>query len=405
MRDRLGNITSQTDASGTTTFTYNALYRLTNADYPGTANDQSFTYDKVGNRKTMTKNAVTVAYVYDTGNRLKELHQNTTGGALLNSYVYDDDGNMWQKKNSSGAIIQAISYDAKGRAVTIYTSGFGTATQLTYDPYDYRIAKDDSTGSRTYLLEGEHVEAMLSGNNWMAMYLRGTVIDEIVNSYMFDTNGKWVNYTFHHDNLQSVLGLSGHEGTVLQTISYGPFGEKITVTGNANNNNLHYTGREEDPDTALYNYRARIYDPAIGRFITEDPKGFAAGVNFYAYVGNNPINYNDPYGQDAIYVNMPQYPITIPGTKIKLPLGHAAMESGSPTDKSLQNLYNYISKNYGQNTPVKGTYYDDADYQKVADFAVNRMNDPNRAPYSWNPLSPNTCKTFASDAVDAGRTP
>src|SRR5208337_5296448 len=101
--------------------------------------------------------------------------------------------------------------------------------------------------------------------------------------------------TFHHDNLQSVLGLSGHDGTVLQTISYDPFGNTISTSA-SNNNQLHYTGREQDPDTGLYNYRARIYDPSIGRFCTEDPKGFAAGVNFFIYAGQNPINANDPYG-------------------------------------------------------------------------------------------------------------
>ncbi|MEW6401338.1 MAG: RHS repeat-associated core domain-containing protein [Chloroflexota bacterium] len=296
VRDRLGNITSQTDASGTTSFTYNALYRLTNANYPGTANDQSFTYDKVGNRKTMTRNGITLTYNYNSGNRLTNIQQ---GGSTLNSFVYDDDGNMTQKKNGAGTVIQSIAYDAKGRAKSITTSGVGTATDLTYDPYDYRIGKIDSTGSRKYLLEGEHLEAIVSDNNWKAMYLRGTVIDEIVNAYYFGTDGKWVNYTFHHDALQSVLGLSGHEGSVLQTISYGPFGEKIATTGNANNNGLHYTGREEDPDTGLYNYRARLYDPTIGRFITEDPKGFEAGVNFYAYVNNNPINANDPDGLET----------------------------------------------------------------------------------------------------------
>jgi RHS repeat-associated protein len=170
---------------------------------------------------------------------------------------------------------------------------------LTYDPYDYRIAKTDSTGTRKYLLEGEHLEALLDGaNNWKAMYLRGAVIDEIVNAYYFDTNGRWVNYTFHHDALQSVLGISGHEGTVLQAISYGPFGEKINVTGSAPANYLHYTGRETDPDTGLYNYRARLYDPTVGRFITEDPKGFDAGVNFYIYCNNNGVNGNDPMGLD-----------------------------------------------------------------------------------------------------------
>lgn len=55
---------------------------------------------------------------------------------------------------------------------------------------------------------------------------------------------------------------------------------------------------DEGTSGPVYDYRARYYDPEIGRFISEDPLGFAAGdVNFYAYVGNNPINFNDPSGQ------------------------------------------------------------------------------------------------------------
>jgi RHS repeat-associated protein len=100
-----------------------------------------------------------------------------------------------------------------------------------------------------------------------------------------------------------VVGLSGHEGSVLQYIFYDPFGNKMMNTGVANNNSLHFTGREEDPDTGLYYYRARYYDPMIGRFLTEDPKGFMAGVNFYTYAQNNPINANDPSGKIAILDN------------------------------------------------------------------------------------------------------
>jgi len=106
----------------------------------------------------------------------------------------------------------------------------------------------------------------------------------------------------HHDNLQSVLGLSGHDGTVLQTTSYDPFGNITSTTGSSNNNQLHFTGREQDPDTLLYNDRIRIYDPITGRFISEDPLGFKAGVNFYVYCNNNGINANDPYGlAEAIF--------------------------------------------------------------------------------------------------------
>ena len=86
-----------------------------------------------------------------------------------------------------------------------------------------------------------------------------------------------MNYTFHHDNLRSVLGLSGHEGSVLQTIAYDPFCNIIGTTGAVNTNAIHYTGREQDPDTGIYYYRARHYDPSIGRFLTEDPKGLRQG--------------------------------------------------------------------------------------------------------------------------------
>lgn len=60
---------------------------------------------------------------------------------------------------------------------------------------------------------------------------------------------------------------------------------------------FRYTGREWDSEIGLYYYRARYYDPFSGRFITRDPLGLAAGdINFYRYVGNNPINYVDPLG-------------------------------------------------------------------------------------------------------------
>ncbi|QPJ66754.1 MAG: RHS repeat-associated core domain-containing protein [Candidatus Nitrohelix vancouverensis] len=71
-------------------------------------------------------------------------------------------------------------------------------------------------------------------------------------------------------------------------------------TGTAHRNRLKYTGRENDYATGLYYYRARYYDPEVGRFLTEDPMGFAAGINFYAYVNNNPINANDPSGNFAV---------------------------------------------------------------------------------------------------------
>jgi RHS repeat-associated protein len=51
-----------------------------------------------------------------------------------------------------------------------------------------------------------------------------------------------------------------------------------------------------DPTGPRKYYRARYYDPKIGRFMSEDPIRWAGGNNFYAYVGNNPVNRKDPFG-------------------------------------------------------------------------------------------------------------
>ena len=73
-------------------------------------------------------------------------------------------------------------------------------------------------------------------------------------------------------------------------------------TGNVTNSSgsisspFRYTAREFDSETSLYFYRARYFDPARNRFLSEDPIGFSAGVNFYRYVGNNPVALVDPMG-------------------------------------------------------------------------------------------------------------
>ena len=85
-------------------------------------------------------------------------------------------------------------------------------------------------------------------------------------------------------------------GLKVKTYSYDAFG-RITESGiGGGDNSYTYTAREYDTETGLYYYRARYYDPKAGRFITRDPIGFTGGINQYAYVGNNPVNWVDPDG-------------------------------------------------------------------------------------------------------------
>ena len=302
-RDRVGNITRVANriSGRITVYSYDALYRLQNVDSNINTEDRGYTYDKVGNRRSRTRNGQTVVYCYHVGdcniapkgNRLINIRTGSPTGALYRRFEYDDSGRLLTKRDGAGALLYTVTYNGKGRAETINGIGFA------YDPNDYRIQKQDNL----YLLEGEHLEATYSTAGVLQnKYLRGVVVDEIVNGYTYHSGdaNDWSNYTFHHDHLNSVTALTGHAGSTEETTSYDAFGGMLDQSFPGTENELLFTGRQWDEDNRLYYYRARYYDPEIGRFISEDPLGFGAGVNFYAYVGNNPVNFNDPSGNVCV---------------------------------------------------------------------------------------------------------
>jgi RHS repeat-associated protein len=101
------------------------------------------------------------------------------------------------------------------------------------------------------------------------------------------------------DNQGTVRNLIDDGGNLVEHLSYDSFGK----LSNASTTGFRYgyTGREQDSETGLDYYRARYYDAGVGRFISEDPIGFAAGdSNIYRYVGNSPVNATDPSGNRGV---------------------------------------------------------------------------------------------------------
>jgi RHS repeat-associated protein len=76
-------------------------------------------------------------------------------------------------------------------------------------------------------------------------------------------------YFYQSDGLGSVTSLSSSLGTVAASYTYDSFGNLTAQSGSATNP-YQFTGRDFDSETGLYYYRARYYDPTLGRFLAED---------------------------------------------------------------------------------------------------------------------------------------
>lgn len=304
-RDEVGNITQRIingPAPAIIDYQYDPAYRLLNADSSTDAHDRSFTYDKVGNRLSKTVNGNTHHYLYATGNRLTEIRANSPTGPLVNQFIYDDNGSLITRLNGNNQPELQLEYDQRRLASNIGVDGTPNTATFQYDPNAYRIEKQNSLETKQYFLEAEHLESIYDENNELqAHYLRGAIIDELINGFEKNTEGDLENITYHHDQINSITSTTNHNGEIQQRKEYSAFGETLNHTGTTFNR-LNYTGRELDWETDLYYYRARYYDPEIGRFISEDPIGFEGGINFYAYVNNNPLVFNDPSGNRLVGV-------------------------------------------------------------------------------------------------------
>jgi RHS repeat-associated protein len=144
-----------------------------------------------------------------------------------------------------------------------------------------------------YLYDGANAVQEISGTAASANLLTGGV-DEYFQR--IDSAGA---RSFLTDALGSTLALADSSGALQTQYTFEPFGNS-SVTGAATTNSFAYTGRELD-NIGLYFYRARYYSPQFGRFISQDPVGFAGGINQYGYALNSPTNLIDPSGTEAGY--------------------------------------------------------------------------------------------------------
>jgi RHS repeat-associated protein len=247
---------------------------------PTVLGDLTYEYEK-GERRTRMGGsfARTVSPQSLTSTTYNSANQQTAFGNQ--TLTYDLNGNL----TSDGA--NTYTWNARNQLASI--SGATTAS-FQYDASGRRVSKTINGTTTSYLYDDTNTVQEQSGGAAIANMLTGGVDQVFTRS---DSSGE---LNVLRDGLGSTLGLADSNGIVQSEYSYDAFGGTAS-TGQTSSNASQYTGREND-GTGLYYNRARYYSPQLQRFISEDPIGMAGGINFYAYVENDPVNYLDPSGLD-----------------------------------------------------------------------------------------------------------
>ena len=320
-----GSISSMTWKSGNEStvrgykFTYDGLDRMLNATYGETAsistNANRFSenvtgYDKNGNIKSLQRYGQTGASAYGlidnltytlTGNQLSRVDDavstaaygtNTAfvnGASAAGEYAYDANGNLTKDLNKG---ITDIQYNVLNLPSTVSFSDGSTIT-YTYGADGTKLRTVHKIGSTTTTTD-------YCGN---VIYENGTQKLLLTEEGYINLTGTQQYHYYLKDHQGNNRVVINRSGTVEETNHYYPFGGVFGTTGNTQP--YKYNGKEFDTKKGLnwYDYGARHYDAALGRFTTNDR--FAEkyySMSPYQYGANNPVNNIDVNG-DTIVVN------------------------------------------------------------------------------------------------------
>ena len=270
-----------------------------------------FTYD---NRQNLTKKekteggaAESTTYEYDKNNRLTEERTLSGGKERITSYGYDANGNLTYRVHSelesasdttpglglskdAEALVEMYAYDGLNRLTRAMKGG--QTAEYTYDGNNLRQSKTVDGVTTTHIWDGQNMAAEKAGGE-TTVYIRGL---SLVTRKGADGGKSYYHFNTHGDT----AALTDANGTITADYRYDAYGNPLTEITDPNP--FRYAGEYTDDETGFLYLRNRYYEPATGRFVTEDP--VRDGLNWYAYCAGNPIAFIDPWGLDRAYVNV-----------------------------------------------------------------------------------------------------
>ena len=174
---------------------------------------------------------------------------------------------------------------------------------LAYDPLG-RLRSYTTGGTTTeFLYDGDRLVAEYVSNAVARRYAHGPGVDEPLIWYQGASTSSGQNWLIA-DRQGSIIATTNASGTAT-TYAYDPYGIPREWAGPR----FRYTGQAILPELQLYHYKARVYDPNLGRFLQTDPVGYEADLNLYAYVGNDALNQSDPSGLESPSISLNRDPL------------------------------------------------------------------------------------------------
>lgn len=244
--------------------------------------EHTYTYDSLFNRIKKDD------YSYVTNTQCHTLQDADT------CYSYDSSGNLISEKQ------KIYTYDSLDRLISVQE---GDHKEIyTYDAFNRRLSKTSCLNNHPYetvryLWEGQNEIGLVNNaNTLLELRVLGEGLGaEIGSALLFELYGK--KYIPLHDHRGCVVVLIDIEKKVpAATYRYSAFGEE-KLEGVF----CPWRFSSKRIDSELVYFGRRYYHPKLGKWITQDPKGFEDGPNLYAYVHNTPLTALDLYGLSTSY--------------------------------------------------------------------------------------------------------